>query len=305
MQCYSKTVGFVTGLALLYGCFGSALAAADLPQIGVDQTAQPKIIAWRSDYRAACDEARNCGKQVLVWFCDPAWQAGDAAFERHVLGQNSIAAAVEANYVPVKVPLDATAQCNEQQLVIFDHPAFAHLSGRPGLAIIDYRDSARPWFGHVVSVYPFVRDYISSDRLATLLSLPEGTLTQRTLIYAVRTHPERPTSTANALHPVLVAEAASHAAHQASINLQGHHAWETRFHRINAQLPGGLLAQEVCAESWPGQTLIDAAVECVDSWRHSSGHWQAVSSRPQYYAYDMQRGANGVWYAAGIFAQHH
>jgi len=118
----------------------------------------------------------------------------------------------------------------------------------------------------------------------------------------VRTHPERPASADGQFSSLLAHETQSHARHQASINLQGHHNWESRFHAINARLPSGLTAREVCAESWPGQGLVEAAEECVYSWRRSSGHWEAVRSRHDLFAYDMKRGSNGIWYAAGIFA---
>ena len=61
--------------------------------------------------------------------------------------------------------------------------------------------------------------------------------------------------------------------HQAAILLQGHHGWDSGFHRINARLPNGLVAKEVVAESWPNETLIEACIDCVDSWRQSPGHW--------------------------------
>jgi hypothetical protein len=174
--------------------------------------------------------------------------------------------------------------------------------GAPGLAIIDMTEASGPLFRQVVSVYPFTRGPIDVPKLQALLELPRGSLTQRTLIFAVRTHPEQPASTIGELSPILTRETENHAWHQASIGLQGHHNWNTRFHAINAQLPGGLAAREVCAESWPGQSLVEAAEECVDSWRQSSGHWEAVSSRHTLFAYDMKRGANGIWYATGIFA---
>jgi hypothetical protein len=135
-----------------------------------------------------------------------------------------------------------------------------------------------------------------------MLELPRGSLTQRTLIFALRTHSQRPASTAGHLSSVLLREAESHAQHQANIALQGHHNWDVRFHAINAELTGSLTAREVCAESWPGQNLFDAAEECVASWRQSPGHWEAVSGRHGMYGYDMKRGRNGVWYATGIFA---
>jgi len=60
--------------------------------------------------------------------------------------------------------------------------------------------------------------------------------------------------------------------------------------------------KEVVAESWPNQTMLDSCVDCVDSWRHSSGHWQGVRSPHRAYAYDIRRGSNGIWYATGLFA---
>jgi len=136
-----------------------------------------------------------------------------------------------------------------------------------------------------------------------LLSLPIGSLTQRTLIFAVRTHPEGPASAISDPSPLLFAETANHSTHQANIAVQGHHDWENRFHAINARLPSGLIATEVCAESWPGQPLVDAAEECVHSWRQSSGHWNSVRARHALFGYDMKRGRNGIWYATGIFAR--
>ena len=99
----------------------------------------------------------------------------------------------------------------------------------------------------------------------------------------------------------LLAEAESHSQYQARIRLQGHHGWSARFPRIAAMLGGS--PREVCAESWPGQNLVESAIECVRCWRLSSGHWSAVQARNRAFGYDMKLGANGVWYATGIFAE--
>jgi hypothetical protein len=129
-------------------------------------------------------------------------------------------------------------------------------------------------------------------------------LTQRTLVFAVRIHPEKPASTVGDLHPVLVEEAKTHAGYQAAIQVQGHHHWDARFQRLAGLLPFGLRGKEVCAESWANERLVDAAVDCVDSWRQSSGHWEAVRASHPVFGYDMQRGANGIWYATGVFGTH-
>jgi len=155
----------------------------------------------------------------------------------------------------------------------------------------------------VTSIYPLsLPGALTKHNLQSLLTLPEGSLTQRTLILAVRIHPDGPASADGVFLTTLAKETESHSSYQARINLQGHHNWESRFHRISARLPGGDSAKEVCAESWPGMGLIAAAMDCVHSWRQSSGHWSAVGGRHAYYGYDMKRGSNGIWYATGIFS---
>ena len=262
-------------------------------------------VVWLSDYRDAMSRAEASGQMLLIWFSDPAWETNDAGFERAVLHDPSIASSIDKRFVPVRLSVNATVPNGDGQTTLLKDPAFAEMLGLPGLAILDLSDQNSPLYRRVVSVYPFKGHYISKARLAALLDLPRGTLTQRTLIFAVRTHSEQPASAGSHLSPLLAQETESHAFHQASILLQGHHNWESRFHAINARLPTGLLAQEVCAESWPGQTLVEAADDCVHAWRQSPGHWEAVRSRHALFGYDMQRGANGVWYATGIFARMH
>ncbi len=257
---------------------------------------------WHTDYHDALDHAEQRGVQALLWFYDPANPEEHARLNTEVFHQSQIAELIANHFVAIKLSRDAKVTSGGEEITLLNHRAFTEMQGSPGLAIIDMAEPDGALYRQVVSVYPFTHGPISAEKLAALLTLPRGTLTQRTLIFAVRTHTGSPASTAGEFSPILARETENHARHQAQISLQGHHNWNTRFHSINAQLPTGLLAHEVCAESWPGQNLLDAAIECVHSWRQSPGHWSAVSSRQALFAYDMQRGANGVWYAAGIFA---
>lgn len=271
-----------------------------LSLLGPVNAEQPQLI-WQTGYHAALDDAEAQRKMALLWFFDPQGTKNDA-FEADVLGNSEVRSLVAAQFSAVKLPLNAKIESEGQTVRLMEHPAFAELRRAAGLAIIDMTDPDSPHFRQVVSIYPLARRSLTAEHLALLLQLPRGSLTQRTLVFAVRTHPERPASTSGHLSSLLTRETENHAWHQASIHLQGHHNWNTRFHAINAELPGGLAAREVCAESWPGQSLFEAAEECVDSWRQSSGHWEAVSSKHTLFAYDMKRGNNGIWYAAGIFA---
>jgi hypothetical protein len=260
-------------------------------------------VHWHSEYRPAMQAAAESRKLLLIWFFDPADGDGSANFEARVLGSSAVAERLARRFVVARLPLDAIIDREgDKPLALIGHPAFAELGQGPGLVIIDLTEPEGPHYRQLVSIIPFTAGPISSEKLLVLLDLPRGTLTQRTMIYAVRTHRDSPASAASHLSPLLLHETASHAEHQARLNLQGHHQWETRFHAINAALGGGLVAREVCAESWPGQGLLEAAEECVDSWRQSPGHWAAVSRRHALFGYDMQRGTSGVWFAAGIFA---
>jgi hypothetical protein len=258
---------------------------------------------WLTDYGKACQAAQDQGKMLVIYFQDDQKAEVCRTMERRALADPNIVARL-ADCVCLRLPVDATITSGGKPVRLLEHPAFAEMLRQPGIAILDYVHRDAPYYGLVVSTFPMLdgRGY-SPRETAAILDLPPGTLTQRTLIYAVRTHPEHPASTSGRLDPNLVSEAESHSRLQARILLQGHHNWDFRFQRINARLPFGLLASEVCAESWPGQGLLQAAIECVHSWRLSSGHWSAVSAQQQCYAYDMKRGSNGIWYATGIFGR--
>jgi hypothetical protein len=120
------------------------------------------------------------------------------------------------------------------------------------------------------------------------------------MIWAVRVHPEGPQSTWGQLHPALASGAMQQASYQADVQQQGHQNFGTRFQSLSAA--AGSSVSEVCAESWPNQNMIDSCLDCVDSWRHSSGHWRGVAGRHRAFGYDIRRGRNGIWYGTGIFA---
>lgn len=272
--------------------------------IPVDElVAGPAAQVVHTNYQKAMKEASEDRKMLFIYFHDHRPTAAQRAFERDTLANVEIQEKLK-RYVFVKLPRDARISVGGKSVALIQHTAFAEMLGRQGVAVIDFTRPGSDYYGHVVSTFPFTPGkFYSKEALSIVLDLPPGTLTQRTMIFAVRIHPEAPKSTQGQFHNVLAHEAKQHADHQATILLQGHHSWETRFHRINAQLPGGVLAQEVVAESWPNESLVEACIECVDSWRQSPGHWGAVRSRHPLFGYDIKRGRNGIWYATGIFGR--
>jgi hypothetical protein len=258
-------------------------------------------LAWHDDYAVAMAEAERERRMMLVVFGAPGDASRSDCLEADVLANPAVREKLR-HFVRVRLPMDATILAHGRKSRLIDDPAFAEMLGRQGIAILDFAHQKAAYHGTVVSMFPILGDVpYSAEKMLVILDLPPGTLTQRTLIYAVRTHPERPQSASGQLRPELSEEAERHSGYQARIRLQGHHQWGSRFPRISALLPGGLTASEVCAESWPGEGLLAAAIECVRCWRQSSGHWRAVRSAQPFYGYDMKRGSNGIWYATGVF----
>jgi hypothetical protein len=257
---------------------------------------------WREDYGQAMKEAKQSGRMLLVYFYPEGTDIAQDAFCRK-LSENAALQPLAEKHVLCRVSLSQQYSVGGKMIRLASHRSFAELHGEPGAAVIELENPKSKYYGSVVSIYPLsLPGALTSKHLKALLDLPKGSLTQRTLILAVRIHPEGPSSTDGTMLAVLAKESESHSQHQAQLNYQGHHNWDSRFHRISARLPDGLLAQEVCAESWPGKGLMAAALDVVSSWRQSSGHWSAVRGSHRYYGFDMKRGRNGIWYATGIFA---
>lgn len=188
---------------------------------------------------------------------------------------------------------------NECSISLIQSTFLKEIREGPGVCVIDYAHEPRK--GQVVSVLPR-RDgkyyQFAQQDLSLLAYLPTGSLTQRSMILAVRRHADVPRSTDGGCDIMLCEAAAAHSAHQAKLQKQGHHGWKLRSQQISDHRGP---AVEVCAESWPDQDLLDSCVDCVSCWRQSPGHWRAVSSEHSAYGYDIRRGTNSIWYATGIF----
>ena len=266
----------------------------------------PAGIDWHVDYGEAMRVAKAQRKMMFVWFYSAPRTQFDQRFESVTLRDAKILTLLD-RYVAVKLPTGAKITVDGKESRLLDHAAFQEMKRSSGIAIIDFQHRDTEHYGYVVTALPFSpgKYYrFRPEHLAVVLDLPPGTLTQRTLVFAVRIHPEKPASTRGQIDPTLVTEAKSHSNYQATIRVQGHHHWGQRFPRI-ARLLFGLRPQEIVAESWPHEGLVDAAVDVVDSWHHSSGHWQAVYSNQNRFGYDMKKGSNGIWYATGLFGNNH
>ena len=270
---------------------GIAIAAATAQAaVTSPPPAAAELVQRIDDYAAATAAARQAGGMLLVSVEPEAADPADAA------GGRLDRADVQQRFAASGTPWVFCRLALADAAALVGDPGLVEMRGGPGVFVVDHAHD--PWRGRIVSVLPrrpgtYYR--FAPTHVDELASLPAGSLTQRSMILAVRIHPEGPRSTEGMCDPLLCSEAEAHSAHQARIRRQGHHGWETRSQRL------GGAAAEVCAQSWENQDLLDSCVDCVASWRQSPGHWRAVSSPHAAHGYDIRRGANGIWYATGIF----
>ena len=286
------TSALLTALACAGSWIASAIAATPVPLAPSSGATVQRI----DDYAAACEAARQSAAMLLV-SVEPRSADADDVAGRHLerADVHRRFAADGTPWVFCRVGLD------DGGAALVADPGLAEMRRGPGIFVVDHAHA--DYAGRIVSILPrSPGKYYRFDpaHIDALAALPAASLTQRSLILAVRIHPEGPRSTEGTCDAALCSEAAAHSAHQARIRRQGHHGWDARSQRITGGMGAGS-ASEVCAESWPDQDLLDSCVDCVASWRQSAGHWNAVRSPQAAYGYDLRRGANGIWYATGIF----
>lgn len=261
-----------------------------------------RAFAPQSDYELAYRQALRDQKDLVIHF------RADTRLDR-ALAHPDVRRRLN-RYVFLQVP--ATYQFQGKRLL--DSGALAEMGGRPGLAVVSLHDPKLPTHKTVISAHPLMSSRYGwvpscgACEIRTMLDLPPAaTLTQRSLMYAVRVHPERPQSVYGLPHRAFLTHARRHSLRQASMLNQHHADLLSASSYLQSQSGCSVgSASEVVAESWGavvgGENVLEAAFSCVDAWRHSPGHWSSVSRPHRYFGYDLARGGNGTWYATGIFA---
>jgi hypothetical protein len=266
-------------------------------------TAPPQSIEWLTSYKAAHAKAKQEGRMLLINFMPKEGSSAQRQLDDGIKTDEVLRRRLHS-VVMLRLPYGYESDIAGVEGALVKHAAFKELNGETGLVILDLKNSKAPYYGKVVTALPFSSGKYyrwQPNHLKVALNLPSGSITQRTMTWAVRIHPESPASTAGKSDPVLAQVATQHSEYQARVQVQGHQGFENRYQLVRSQTSAGD-ASEVVAESWPDQNLIDSCIDCVDSWRHSPGHWQAVRGRHRLFSYDIRRGNNGIWYGTGIFA---
>ena len=212
----------MAALAAAATCSPLAVAATPVPRIAAAAEGVQRI----DDYAAALEAARASGAMLLVSVEPQSGDPGD------VVGQHLERPDVQERFGRSGTPWVFCRLGMAEAAGLVADPSLVEMRRGPGVFVVDH---AHPRYaGRIVSILPrragkYYR--FTTSHVDELAALPEGSLTQRSLILAVRIHPENPQSTQGSCDPSLCAEAESHSAHQARIRRQGHHGWDVRSQR--------------------------------------------------------------------------
>lgn len=269
---------------------------------------------WETDYKYAVREAEDLARYLLIYLyadsdldipetlADLSVIPACTEFETLVLNDDSVRSGLK-KYVLLKLPMDAkVATINGETQPIYSLPGFEHMLELPGLVVIDFSNRNMPFFGEVVGILPFMQgECPTAQQTEVFLNLPPGTLTQRTLTYAVRIHPDKPLSSDGEPLPIVVWETTAHALYQAERGIISHINFGTRSAKIKEMIGGEGKPAEICAMSQSCTSLFEGALSCMRLWRYSSRHWAIAKKEHTYYGYDMALGKSGAWHGVGYF----
>ena len=214
-------------LVLTSGLFSTGPATAATPdrRAALETAGIPRI----DDYAAAGEAARAAQAMLLVSVEPTGGDPTDMA------GQRLEQADVQERFLRSGTPWVFCRIGIPEAGVLVADPSLVEMRRGPGVFVVDH--TGGPLTGRIVSILPrrsgkYYR--FSPSHIDQLASLPSGSLTQRSLILAVRIHPENPQSTYGFCNPMLCQEAAAHSAHQARIRTQGHHNWASGRNGLSA-----------------------------------------------------------------------
>ena len=106
--------------------------------------------------------------------------------------------------------------------------------------------------------------------------------------------------TTGTLNPVFVEACEEHVKLMAQHNQQGHPGWYNRYLYLRRRFPK-LRIVEIASQSWPNQTLQEAAKDAFTiSWPASPGHWRVANMSCIFYGASMKQGRNGITYCSMI-----
>ena len=246
-------------------------------------------LRWLDDYHQARAAAAEQKKMLLI-----AIDSEDKAFSPEPKSVPALHA-----YVLLRQTTESRYEFEGEQQKLLNYGDFQPMREKAGLVVYDFKHQDALCYEEVVSVMPYKylgpkpgnRTVSEEQREYELLILEPGTLSQRTLTWAIRVSKgygenQRLRSADGQPCTILRRWALKNSRLQCSYGC-GHHA-------------GGPMRSEI-ASPGPGQDIVDGALNMVRIWRSSPPHYSAMVRYHRRFGYDMFASSRQHWYGTGRF----
>ena len=270
-------------------------------------TADPaESLSWHSDYLAAYVEASQ-EKRYLLMLVRENVVGGEPLASADEIFAPSMRPMLE-QFSRVELPLNAAmpnlsrndnnSQQNDLPNLLLKHRSFRHLGMRQGIAVVDLTDPASPNHARVVSVLPLPESgQFNGDDLMLALNLPKGAISQRTLLFAIRSTVPDSSLSMRKFSPALIELAHRNSRYMANAGQIGSFDQETRQQRIEEEFGQQAELRELVFATESEATIHDAALQAVTSWISNSKSFEILDSPATAMGMDMfQDSESGRWF---------
>ncbi|MDA0921325.1 MAG: hypothetical protein O2945_19825 [Planctomycetota bacterium] len=296
------------------------IAKPDLPDPGnsivqdklVEKVEKPvseapaESLSWHSDYLAAYVEASQEKRFLLMLFRENA-VGGEPLAPTDSVFDPSLRPMLE-QFSRVELPLNAAMpnvssknEDSEQDALpnlLLKHRSFRHLGMQPGIAVVDLTDPASPNHARVVSVLPLQENgQFNNADLMLALNLPQGAISQRTLLFAIRSTVPDSSLSMREFSPTLIELAHRNSRYMANSGQVGSFDRENRAQQIEKEFGPQARLKELVFATEAETGIQDAALQAVTSWISNSESFDILDSPARAMGMEMfQNSESGRWF---------
>lgn len=263
-------------------------------------------LSWHNDYLAAYVEASQEKRYLLMLFRENV-VGGEPLSSADKIFAPSMRPMLE-QFSRVELPLNAAmpnlsgknndSPQNDLPNLLLKHRSFRHLGMQQGIAVVDLTDPASPNHARVVSVLPLPEGgQFNGDDLMLALNLPKGAISQRTLLFAIRSTVPDSSLSMREFSPALIELAHRNSRYMANAGQTGSFDQENRQRKIEEKFGPQAELKELVFATKSEATIHDAALQAVTSWISNSESFEILDSPATAMGMDMfQDSESGRWY---------
>jgi hypothetical protein len=266
----------------------------------------PGSLTWHSDYLAAYFEAAREKRFLLMLFRESI-VGGDVVTSADSFFAPSMRPMLE-QFSRVELPLNAAMPDNSEPRsveaennlpnLLLKHRSFRHLGVRPGIAVVDLTDPESTNHARVVFVLPLPENGLfGDDELMLALSLPKGAISQRTLLFSIRSIVPDSSLSMRKFSPTLIELAHQNSKYMASVEKIELFEQVARRKQIAGEFGQQAELRELFFATESDTTIHDAARQAVTRWTESSDAFDVLTTPATAMGMDMfQSAESGRWF---------